>query len=156
MILLNNGSMYIDGGRYGVEYGFTGIGLGNSKLENKTSSFEGKKVEDFSASLDSAMFLTDSGDVYGYGFKKYLGINDDSNVITDVIQKLPIGDDGEKISQIIVGQTSAFAVTENGKVFGTGNNSYGILGRWIGIDRTSPNSRYKTAFQWVECPELEL
>ena len=36
------------------------------------------------------------------------------------------------------------------------SNLYGILGRWKGESRTQPNSRYRTALEWVECPELEI
>ena len=48
------------------------------------------------------------------------------------------------------------AVKNDGSVWGTGSNVYGILGRWRGADRNSPNSCYHTAFEWVECPELEI
>ena len=126
------------------------------KLENVSSLFIGKKISKFSNRLQVAMFLTDDGEVYGYGQRNILGINNTSGSITDQIQKLPIGSAGEKVSQIVVGNRYAIAITNTGKVYGTGSNMYGILGRWIGIDRKSPNSRYKTAFEWVECPELEI
>ena len=62
----------------------------------------------------------------------------------------------DKIVQIVAGNGWYIAIDKEGKVYGTGSNTYGILGRWIGIDRKQPNSRYKTAFEWVECPELEI
>ncbi len=33
-------------------------------------------------------------------------------------------------------------------------NELGILGRWKGAPRSA--GRYRTAFEWVECPELEI
>lgn len=156
IVLMKDGSVYIDGGYYGVSQSYTGIGRGKDQLENVSSLFNGKKISKFSNSLQVAMFLTDDGEVYGYGQRNILGINNTSGSITDQIQKLPIGSAGEKVSQIVVGNRYAIAITNTGKVYGTGSNMYGILGRWIGIDRKSPNSRYKTAFEWVECPELEI
>ena len=156
IVLMKDGSVYIDGGYYGVSQSYTGIGRGKAQLENVSSLFNGKKISKFSNSLQVAMFLTDDGEVYGYGQRNILGINNTSGSITDQIQKLPIGSTGEKVSQIVVGNRYAIAITNTGKVYGTGSNMYGILGRWIGIDRKSPNSRYKTAFEWVECPELEI
>lgn len=47
------------------------------------------------------------------------------------------------------------AVKSDGSVWGTGSNLYGVLGRWAGGER-KVSSRYKTAFDWVECPELEV
>ena len=156
IILMNDGSVYIDGGYYGVTQSYSGIGRGNAKLENVSGFFDNKKIMKFANSLQEALFLTEDGEVYGYGQKNILGINNISSTITDQIQKLSIGSSGEKISQIAVGNGYAIAITEDGKVYGTGSNKYGILGRWIGVDRKTPNSRYKTAFEWVECPELEI
>ena len=156
MVLLDDGSIYIDGGEQGASKGYSGVGLGNAKLEDMSSSFQNKEVIEFSSGFKSAMFLTDDGSPYGYGYERTLGINSSSDVIVDKIQKLPIGENNTEVTQVLVGKDNAFAVTKDGKVFGTGDNSYGALGRWIGVDRASPNSRYKTAFEWVECPELEL
>ena len=60
------------------------------------------------------------------------------------------------VVQLASGNGFYIAIKSDGTVWGTGTNTYGILGRWIGIDRKQPNSRYKTAFDWVECPELEI
>ena len=61
-----------------------------------------------------------------------------------------------EVEQLVAGNGFYIAVKKDGTVWGTGLNINGILGRWIGIDRKQPNSRYKTAFEWVECPELEI
>jgi len=64
--------------------------------------------------------------------------------------------ENKNIVQITGGGDAFFAIDSEGRVYGTGSNIYGLLGRWKGSDRTSPNSRYRTAFEWVECPELEI
>lgn len=99
------------------------------------------------------MVLTDLGNVYGWGASSYLGIgiSDTSARYYEPI-KLPISN----VTQITSGNGFVIAIKEDGTVWGTGSNTYGILGRWIGVDRSTPNSRYKTAFEWVECPELEI
>ena len=102
----------------------------------------------------SALFLTDKNRIFGYGpgNRLGLGITDGDKLETRYISSL----EGKNIIEISAGTDYYVAVGADGKVYGTGSNLYGVLGRWIGIDRTSPNSRYKTAFDWVECPELEL
>lgn len=47
------------------------------------------------------------------------------------------------------------AIDREGRVFATGSNSRGLFGRWLNDKRNAINSRYRTAFKWVECPELE-
>ena len=93
-----------------------------------------------------------SGNLYGWGTENKLGKGTSSTNLISEPEKLPITD----VEQIVAGPNWYVAVKKDGTVWGTGSNTYGILGRWIGIDRKQPNSRYKTAFEWVECPELEL
>jgi len=100
----------------------------------------------------SGFFGTNLGNVYGYGTASGLGVNSTSSVTIHPPKKLDLSN----IIELSAGAGWTVAVTKDGKVYGTGTNNYGILGRWIGIDRKSPNSRYKTAFEWVECPELEI
>ncbi|MCX4302817.1 MAG: hypothetical protein OSJ66_02210 [Clostridia bacterium] len=96
--------------------------------------------------------LTKNSNLYGWGPKAYLGIGESSYQDNYTITKLPIND----VADISVGPNWFIVVKKDGTVWGTGSNINGILGRWIGIDRKQPNSRYKTAFDWVECPELEI
>lgn len=100
----------------------------------------------------NAAFLTSKGRIFGYGNAKYLGIGSPLNDSTPTRELTGISD----VEQLVAGNGFYVAVKKDGTVWGTGSNQYGILGRWIGIDRKSPNSRYKTAFEWVECPELEI
>ena len=99
-----------------------------------------------------AMMLTNKGRIYGYGPEKTLGIGKSSG---DSVNNQYISSMNDVV-QLASGNGFYIAIKSDGTVWGTGTNTYGILGRWIGIDRKQPNSRYKTAFDWVECPELEI
>ena len=107
-----------------------------------------------SSNLNSALFLTNSGRIFGYGLANRIGEGTTSSDLISVKEISGLND--KEIIDFSVGTDFYVVVSSDGKVYGTGLNSSGTLGRWIGIDRTSPNSRYKTAFNWVECPELEL
>lgn len=100
----------------------------------------------------TGILLTDTGNVYGYGKYSQLGLNNNSESTVPNIMKLNL----ENVISIHVVNGAFIAITEDGKVYGTGSNIYGILGRWVGVDRGTSNSRYKTALNWVECPELEI
>jgi len=114
--------------------------------------FNGSNLIDVQmCSNNSFIFLTNQGTLYGCGNMSTIGINSTSISWTPSITKVL-----DNISQVTAGNGFYIAVTKDGKVYGTGSNQYGILGRWVGIDRNTPNSRYKTAFEWVECPELEI
>ena len=122
----------------------------------KKSQNEVKKF--VNASSTSSMFFTDTNRVFGFGRKSLMGIGDESTELVQTPMELNIMDNGNKIEidNIVAGSNFYIVIDKEGKVYGTGSNSNGILGRWIGIDRKQPNSRYKTAFEWVECPELEI
>ena len=100
----------------------------------------------------AAILQSSNGELYGWGRKKLLGMNTISAESVFKETKLNVNN----VSSIVAGNDFLIAITKDGKVYGTGSNLYGILGRWIGVDRKTPNSRYKTAFEWVECPELEI
>ena len=151
VVILNNGGVYINGGSGREDVGES-LDTSN-KFVNYDKYFNGEKVIDCVVLRGEAvLFLTESGNVYGYGTEKYLGNNSMSTRYNKEITKLNISD----VSQIAVGKGFFICITKDGRVFGTGSNNYGILGRWKGVSRGSSNSRYKTAFEWVECPELEI
>ena len=102
---------------------------------------------------NSTYFLSDSGNLYGCGAKNLLGLN-----TIDTTQQMTPSQllNSSDISQIAGGPGWCILVKNDGSVYGTGSNYYGVLGRWVGVTRNSPNSRYRTAFEWVECPELEI
>ena len=101
--------------------------------------------------MESFFFLTDKGNLYGFGNSKYLGIGSSENVKTDSPIFLL-----DNVSQFSCGDAFCIAVKKDGTVWGTGSNANGVLGRWRDSDRTLLNSRYRTPYIWVECPELEL
>ncbi len=114
---------------------------------------EGEKITSISHSSGrSSIVLTDKGRVFGYGPANVMGFNNTSDRLQEMhlIKEL----NGKNIVQIAGGNGWYVAVDADGKVYGTGSNTYGILGRWKGAPRSA--GRYRTAFEWVECPELEI
>ena len=129
------------------------VGVSGGGLRPFTYSFGENIIKCAHANDVSSMYLTESGKAYSVGTKSLLGIGEtDSTTYILDLQQSKI----ENVIDIVAGNGFYIAVTKDGKVYGTGSNTYGVLGRWIGIDRKQPNSRYKTAFEWVECPELEI
>ena len=106
----------------------------------------------------SCLILTENGSIYGCGPEKFIGMNSNSANMVHKPVKLSVNNNGKdlKIAKIYSDNHCFIAIAEDGTVWGTGDNKYGILGRWIGVGRGTSNSRYKTALNWVECPELEI
>lgn len=154
-IITQDSKLYVAG--YG-NLQATKNGLGFDTNHNFTKfpedAFDRNKVIDIvCCSHASWIVLTDDGNLWGVGNDCDLGIGKTGT--NSNIKPIKIYSKGN-ISQISGGNGWFVVVTKEGAVYGTGSNRYGILGRWIGIDRKTPNSRYKTAFDWVECPELEI
>lgn len=103
--------------------------------------------------LGNNLYQMSDYSIYGLGNQSLLGLGTTNTEYLTKPQKI---NTPEKFIDIVGGKNFYIAITEDGKVYGTGSNSNGVLGRWMGIDRKQPNSRYKTAFDWVECPELEI
>lgn len=100
------------------------------------------------------ILLGTSGDLYGWGVNAQLGNNkgQDGSSTIDKLEKI---DAGHNFVQIVGGNGWAIGVTKDGKVYGTGKNEFGILGKWKnGANKVK--TRYKTSYTWVECPELEI
>lgn len=119
-----------------------------------TGNINGEKVKDIVTQHDSSnhIILTENGNLYGWGNYNKLGIGNTSTDITKTITKLPI----TNVESIAAGKNFYIAIKKDGTVWATGSNQSGVLGRWTGVNRDFANSRYKTAFEWVECPELEI
>ncbi|MNP61314.1 Regulator of chromosome condensation (RCC1) repeat protein [compost metagenome] len=113
--------------------------------------FNNEEIEDVLISGTSTIVLTKSGNLYGWGTQKYIGIGNSSEEIVNTPEKLSISN----VKKIICGNNFFIAVKNDGTVWGTGNNSNGVLGRWIKSDGTYSNSNFETAFEWVRCPNLE-
>ena len=156
IMLMEDGSIFLGG--YRSLYGNM---PGDFKLSQFTFEELGldSKIIDYAwcgKSYDSLILLTEKGSVYGVGPEYLLGINSSSASLKKSFIKLNVGNENNKVVSIH-GMANAFvAVKADGTVWGTGFNEYGILGRWSGIGRGTSNSRYKTALNWVECPELEI
>ena len=89
--------------------------------------------------------------IIGYITIKDLGIGSTSTDIQETPIKLPI----ENVKEIKTGTEFMLAIKEDGTVWGTGSNTTGALGRWQYADGKYSESYYKTAFDWVRCPDLE-
>ncbi len=98
------------------------------------------------------LFLSDTGNLYGFGNSKFLG--DGQGSLGTSVKDIKLINSGNKFVNIVCGSNFAIAYTGDGKVYATGTNELGILGRWKGAPRSA--GRYRTAFEWVECPELEI
>lgn len=87
-----------------------------------------------------------------FGPNSVLGLGKNSSEWVDKFTYLNI----DNISSLHVLNGLIVVVKKDGTVWGTGSNSNGVLGRWIGVGRSTTGSRYKTAINWVRCPELEM
>ncbi|MCX4302993.1 MAG: hypothetical protein OSJ66_03150 [Clostridia bacterium] len=147
-------------GRHG--YGDTVNGLGMTVYTYTSIPYENQNIVKNCVAAGHGttfMFLTEKGELFGFGKRSTLGIGTTDTTSEPKPIKLSVNDSNGtecEVDSITAGNGFYIAITKDGRVFGTGNNNYGVLGRWIGIDRKQPNSRYKTAFEWVECPELEI
>jgi len=149
-VIDEDGTMWYSGDN---GYSYCGMNANKGDYIIWTGDIEEEKVKDtVCLSGETHIVLTESGNLYGWGQLNKLGIGTSSIEISQDIRKLPISD----VNQIVAGKGFFIAVKKDGSVWGTGENMYGVLGRWKGSDRTLPNSRYRTAFEWVECPELEI
>lgn len=145
-------------------YGINGLGVESRQTLQQIprSKFNDENVIDVVSCgqrLQGTIALTDEGNLYGWGKKDYIGLGNKSEyqtyIQTPVLLDTPFLN-GRRTITSITGGNNFFVVTcSDGTVWGTGNNSSGILGRWIGVERGDSNSRYRSAFTWVECPELE-
>ena len=111
-----------------------------------------EKMIDVASTSLSHILLSESGKVYGCGLDSRIG-NGKGN-LGGVTYELSCIFDKEKVTSVAAGNEFVVCITESGNVYGTGSNVNGVLGRWKGAPRDS--GRYRTAFEWVECPELEL
>ena len=158
-VLTTDNELFIANASNGVINGYTmRFGLYDkaafTKLTDEWFGFSpGEYIIDIAMNGNTFFVLTNQGNVYGWGASDRLGMN---NTSTTDSARSAVKMDLSNVAQIACGNDWCVAVKKDGTVWGTGGNSYGILGRWIGTDRSMPNSRYRTAFEWVECPDLEI
>ena len=111
-----------------------------------------EKMIDVTSTSRSHILLSESGKIYGCGLDSRIG--NGKGDLGGATYALSCVFDKEKVISVAAGNEFVVCITESGNVYGTGSNVNGILGRWRGAPRNS--GRYRTAFEWVECPELEL
>ena len=155
-IILDSGEIYVSGS-FSDSRGASGLNFDASKFTKiEQEKFNNEKIIDV-VSCDSyqssVIFLTENGNLYASGMRSRIGIGDDSNsFIFDIVRVESMS----KITKVSGGFHFFIAVDDSGRVYGTGDNSNGVLGRWKGTDRNLINSRYRTAFEFVECPDIEI
>ena len=155
--IIENGVLRTLGVGENHNYGCNGIGpwLFEFASFDMANDFNGEKIKSIATSdgRGSYIVLTEDGNLYGWGPDNKLGIgNENSTLERKVIPITTISD----VEEIIGGKGFFIVRKKDGSVWATGNNENGVLGRWIGIDRKTRGSKYQTAYEWVECPELEI
>jgi alpha-tubulin suppressor-like RCC1 family protein len=118
----SDGKVYATGENYGQ------LGLGDNNDRNtftEVTSLNG--VTAISAGAYHSLILDGTGKVYGAGSNSYgqLGLgNADSSYTFVEIPSL----NGKNITTIAAGDDYSFVIDNKGNVYGTGSNSYGLLG----------------------------
>ena len=115
---------------YGVGYNGLGI-LGNNSTNNSTEFVRiGETlgtVVDFCASYANLMFKTNDGKVYITG-NNSVGQAGLGNTNTPIKVPTQIGSSLGTISKFLPMGNNTFVLTDDGKLYGAGNNDHGILG----------------------------
>ena len=149
IILTKNGELWGAGTHPSSNLGMPSI----SDLTKHTYNFNNEKIAkivNFGYS-NTVVVLTDAGNLYGWGAKKYLGIGN----TTDEIITSPIKLDISGVTDIIGNGSMVIAKLSNGQVWATGSNNSGVLGKWVDKNGVYSKSDYETAFEWVRCTTLE-
>ena len=145
---MKNEELWITGANGHSEIGMDRV----TQFTKHAYSFNNEPIKDIKyMNFRTAIVLTEEGNVYGWGDKNSLGIGTTSTEIQKTPIKLPI----ENVKEIKTGSGFMLAIKEDGTVWGTGSNITGALGRWQYADGKYSESYYKTAFDWVRCPDLE-
>lgn len=149
LVVTKNGELWGAG-----THSSTNLGMPiSSDLAKHTFNFNNEKIVKIvnSGYTNTVIVLTDAGNLYGWGIKKYLGIGN----ATDEIITSPLKLDISGVTDIIGNGSVIIAKLSNGQVWATGNNNSGVLGKWIDKNGVYSKSDYETAFEWVRCTTLE-
>jgi alpha-tubulin suppressor-like RCC1 family protein len=128
----------VDGSVYTWGNGESGrLGHGTEKSESSpklVEALEGKGAKEVVCGSDWTCVLTESGDVYsfGYGANGRLGLGSDAN------QATPKKVDISKVKFISCGHDHTFTITESGDVYSWGYGGNGRLGHGGERDEKSP------------------
>ncbi|KAL9248146.1 hypothetical protein vseg_021502 [Gypsophila vaccaria] len=119
-------------------YGNLGLGDRNDRLvPERVAPIDGIKMTLVACGWRHTISVTDSGNIYTYGWSKYgqLGHGDFEDHLTPFkLEALS----NTTISQISGGWRHTMAVTSDGKLYGWGWNKFGQVGVGDNIDRCSP------------------
>jgi alpha-tubulin suppressor-like RCC1 family protein len=149
LLVTKNGELWGAG-----THGSTNLGMPiSTTLVKHTFNFNNEKVLKImnSGYSNTVIVLTEAGNLYGWGIKKYLGIGN----TTDEIITSPVKLDISGVTDIIGSASMTIVKLSNGQVWATGSNTSGVLGKWIDKNGVYSKSNYETAFEWVRCPTLE-
>uniref|UniRef100_H2YDC3 BTB domain-containing protein n=1 Tax=Ciona savignyi TaxID=51511 RepID=H2YDC3_CIOSA len=126
MVLTAEGEVYT--------WGYNNCGqIGSGSTANQgsprkvTACIGSKRISDISCGQTTSIAVTDSGEVYSWGYNGngQLGVGNNVNQTNPCrIAALQ----GVVVTQVVCGYAHALALTDNGSVFGWGANSYGQLG----------------------------
>lgn len=149
LVVTKNGELWGAGTHPSTNLGMTI----STNLTKHTFNFNNEKIVKIVnyGYSNSVVVLTESGDLYGWGIKKYLGIGN----TTDEIITSPIKLDISGVTDIIGNGNMIIAKLSNGQVWATGSNNSGVLGKWVDKNGVYSKSDYETAFEWVRCTTLE-
>jgi alpha-tubulin suppressor-like RCC1 family protein len=110
-------------------------GIGNDREDPHTrykpvanDYLNDKYITDICCGQRHSLALTFNGEVYAWGYNAYGQIGNESSRDFQFIPTKLNGFDSEKVVMISCGYRHSMALTESGRVFSWGNNSFGQLG----------------------------
>ncbi|XP_011138650.1 RCC1 and BTB domain-containing protein 1 isoform X1 [Harpegnathos saltator] len=126
LALTDDGEVYAWGQNNCGQVG-SGISTNQGAPRLVNSNLAGKKVICITCGQASSMAVTETGEVYGWGYNGVgqLGIGNYVNQVNPV--KVP-GLMGVRIVKVVCGHTHTLALTDEGMLYVWGGNSYGQLG----------------------------
>ena len=138
---------------YGTGDNYDGqLGLGDTidrKVYTSLPIPEGKSVAQIAEGSYHTMILTTDGELYGAGYNEYGGLGLGDGIARYTFTRIPVPDD-KKVAQVVLGEDSSFIITEDGELYGTGDNYYGQLGvgdyddRYVFTPVTIPDAKKVT------------
>ena len=165
MFLTSLGKVYGCGYNQYYQVNSTEGGEWNSKIQTPTeiTNFpeleSGDKITQIACGSAHTMFLTNTGKVYGCGWNKYFQVNSTGDAYQNSVIQTPTEitdfpelDSSDKIIEIACGYGHTMFLTEKGKVYGCGSNTYYQVNSTGNGDLIS---RIQTPTEITNFPELD-